>query len=182
MNYPKLTAIAAPCSRLYASMIARILLREFPLDKREFAIDCAINIEKSVRDYLAANGATCDFLNPIYTSVYGTHMAKILANMDMKSSVGSNYIIEALLSGAILPENIGKMSSSELSPNSTLDEREFIKIQRNQSVTLSYSDQYVCVKCKKRRITIEHKQHSALDEMSDVVKRCLDCGYVFKYA
>ena len=104
---------------------------------------------------------------------------KVLANLDVNCSIGSN-LVEKIINGKIDPAKIADMSSEELYPEASCAEREMIDLRKNQCISRKVSRKYTCKKCGKNETEFYEQQCRSLDEPGTIFIICIHCGNKWK--
>jgi transcription elongation factor S-II len=108
---------------------------------------------------------------------YTQKAEQILLNLNPQSYVKNTYLCANILNGAILPQNVVKLTPHELFPASWKDSLEKHKQKQNkEAVKPAASDMFQCPKCKKRETTYYEQQTRSGDEPMTVFISCVAAG------
>lgn len=113
--------------------------------------------------------------NQQFLNRYSEICATILENLDANGSVGSNYFADKIASGEIDPRKVCSMDIYELCPEASRDLRADIEFRRKQKVEKKYTSRFSCPKCGAKKAETLHVQTRALDEISSLNLKCLEC-------
>jgi DNA-directed RNA polymerase subunit M/transcription elongation factor TFIIS len=154
----------------------------FKSQQQEYQIDMIINIELSCFGK-AVEKANDDMIyvgwnNLRFIQLYQLICSRVTKNIDPKSEVASNWLVEKIVSGNLPIEKIGWMSSEELT-NKTVDIKQAIELRRSQKLVYKTSSLYACKNCKARACTIRTQQMRSLDEGFTIIATCTICGFRF---
>jgi DNA-directed RNA polymerase subunit M/transcription elongation factor TFIIS len=140
-----------------------------------------INIELSCYNYTLTKADELliyqSWDNDKFEYLYYLTCNKITKNLDPKSEVNSNYLINLIINNQIDIKNIGKLSSEDLCPNKSLNIKENLNKRNNQKIKLKTSTLYTCRNCKRKDVTIREYQARSLDESSNLSLTCQFCYY-----
>lgn len=119
--------------------------------------------------------------NAKFVARYSAECARVIANIDITSSVGSTYTIANIISGEIDPKNIASMTNCDLCPGASEKEREYINLRKKQIIVRKTTDKHQCGKCGAREAEgMGEIQDRALDEPSKFKFRCIVCSHEWK--
>ncbi len=145
--------------------------------------DYPVRIERSCyNEAIKANAAAGQNLilgSLEYGSRYDSIATRVLLNLNPNSTVGSRELMDALVAGKFQPEDIGRLTSAELTPTANADIRHTLEIRGKQKIILKVSTAYKCRKCGESKVTFEEYQGRSGDEASNISFKCLCCGYVW---
>lgn len=120
------------------------------------------------------------FTEPKFVNRYSTTCSRILANLDVTGSVGSDYLIDNIVREIINPYNIAELTSQHLCPDASKHERNEIELRQKQRIQSKVSHAYTCRKCGgKETIPIEF-QGLAVDEGMRTSIKCINCEFVWR--
>jgi len=141
-------------------------------------------IERSCFNYTIAtctgDGIDRLFTNDKFRARYSATCARVLLNLNSASSLGSTYLINAVINGTIDANDVGSMSSAELCPEANQAQRDMINARQNQRAIQKVSRKYECGKCHKKETTIEQYQARGSDESSNESIVCINCGHFWR--
>jgi DNA-directed RNA polymerase subunit M/transcription elongation factor TFIIS len=120
------------------------------------------------------------FTDKKFVSRYSTTCAKIMANLNTRGAVQSDYLISRIISGEIDPYDIAKMDSYRLCPQASEKERKIIQLRREQKGVMKVSRAHVCSKCGGNATIIQEYQARAGDEGSTHSIKCVICEHVWR--
>lgn len=140
-----------------------------------------INIELSCYNYTLTKADELliyqSWDNEKFEYLYYLTCNKITKNLDPKSEVNSNYLINLIINNQIDIKNIGMLTSEDLCPNKSLNIKENLHKRNNQEIKLKTSTLYTCKNCKKKEVYIREYQGRSLDEGSNLSLTCQFCNY-----
>lgn len=120
------------------------------------------------------------FTEPRFLNRYSSICFKLLSNLDVNGPVNSTYIIDRLINGTADPYVIAELTSEDLCPEASAQERAMIKSQQNQTVTLKVSQAYVCPKCGERKTLPFRYQGRSADEECSFSIKCVNCSWTWR--
>lgn len=122
----------------------------------------------------------CAWDNPTFTSRYSAICYRVLSNLDPRSSIGSEYLGNLLITGEIDARAVSMVSSATLYPAGSATERDIIATRMKQKIQEKFSQKYKCSKCQARKCVWYGVQMRGLDEPEDKHCKCLECGHEWK--
>lgn len=146
-------------------------------DQEEFVSRMERDCFNKVVNNCIMDGIDRFWTNPVFRQRYSAEIYKLLANLDVSSSVNSSWLVEKIIDGSIDPSKIATMSSIDLCPEASKSEREMIELRKNQNVTHKVSRNYICRKCGGNETKLYEKQTRAADESSTIFKLCIICDF-----
>lgn len=154
---------------------------ELPQDRQELIIR---RLERGCHNaaVLACirDGIVRNYTNPHYVGRYSAVCNRVIENLDPTSQVGSHYLLDKLMSGEILPEQVGSLSSYELCPAASQTIRDEIELRKKQKVPNKVTRAYICRKCGHNESIPYEYQGRAVDESSSYSIKCIQCGFVWR--
>jgi DNA-directed RNA polymerase subunit M/transcription elongation factor TFIIS len=117
--------------------------------------------------------------NPKFVNRYSCTAYKILVNIDPRSSIGSDKLAMKILMKEIEPKYVCCMSSYDMNPDASKDERDIIELRLKQKVDVKYSDKYTCKRCDAKKITFRETQSRSADEISTIKFECIECHHTW---
>jgi len=132
------------------------------------------SIYRWTEDYMETN-ITPAFM---FENFYQDKFSDILKNLDPKNN---SYLLEAVKSNKIKPEDIAFLKPEEIYPEkfeAILNKRKLEKAIKDNKAT---TDAFKCPKCKARKATIDQKQVRAGDEPMTTFVTCVECGNVQRF-
>lgn len=115
--------------------------------------------------------------NPIFAARYSSEGYRIIANLDPESSVGSDYLGNALINESIDPKNVCDLPSSELCPEVSQQDRDELSVRMQQKIDDKYTTRYPCPRCGERKAIAKEVQTRAADELSSMNLKCMECEF-----
>jgi DNA-directed RNA polymerase subunit M/transcription elongation factor TFIIS len=117
--------------------------------------------------------------NNKFVNIYILKAKSVIANIDKKSYVENNRLLDRLKGKEFNPVDIAFMQRDYLFPEiwkDTIDD--YIKKKENAYVEtqVAMSDQIKCKKCHKREVTYIEKQCRSADEPMSLLCTCIVCG------
>ncbi len=139
------------------------------------------------RSCFEANIAQCSydgidrlFADKKFTERYSLICSRVLNNLNIEGSIASTYLIKNILDGIIDPYQVGKLTSHELCPDASRQERDEISRRQNQRVKLKVSRAHTCWKCGGNETTSYEYQSRSADEASTLSIKCINCSTVWR--
>ena len=172
--------------RGYLILIATLINNHLNNKSIRDYISDIITIEKSCYDssieYAKLNMIIPLFDNELFEDLYRSKIIRITKNMDTKSEVNDNYLLNMIIDRKIDLVNIANMKSEDLSPKHNDILLKKLEARKNQKLTYKVSSFYRCYKCKiPNTVVISEKQMRSLDEASSIICHCEPsvggCGY-----
>jgi DNA-directed RNA polymerase subunit M/transcription elongation factor TFIIS len=124
-----------------------------------------------------ADGIDRLWTDPRFRDRYSAECYKLLANLDAESSIKSHYLVEQIIDGSVDPSKIADLSSIEMCPQASQEERDMIELRKKQVAVKKFSKNYICRKCGHDETELFEQQIRALDEGSTIFKECLNCHH-----
>lgn len=142
------------------------------------------HVQKMERDCYnkVISSCTADGIDRLWTDAkfrdrYSAECYKLLANLDAESSVNSHWLVEQIIEGVVDPSKVSELSSFEMCPEASKEERDMIELRKQQVVTRKFSKNYICRKCGHNETELSEQQTRALDEQATIFKECLECHH-----
>lgn len=127
------------------------------------------------------NFISCNWTEPKFIYRYSTECYRVLANLGDNLFITSDYLPQKLASGDIKPIEVAKLTSEELFPEGSREEREIIELRKKQKVEKKYTERYTCPRCKSKKAEYsESGATRALDEATTLALRCLICDHTWQ--
>ena len=152
-----------------AKSIARDLEKEIMKSSKQMCI----NNTEQIRDNVTYSSAFID--------IYENISRMILTNLDTKSYLQNQFILNSLVQQTFTPQQILEIAMrcpQELCPerNQTI----FDEIRQEEDVAynreLPVTTQYRCKKCKQHKCAVNQAQLRSADESMTTLVTCLNCG------
>jgi hypothetical protein len=125
--------------------------------------------------YANMNNIPKTFADDRFKSYYSLTASKLLANIDVTSSVGSTHLIQALIDNVYHPGVMSDLSSVDMCPDASSSERSEILLRSNIEPEVQPSKLYKC-RCGSNKITTDEYQTRKADELPTIVAVCETCG------
>ena len=123
-------------------------------------------------------GQASTWVNPSFVARYSANVyAQAVALDPADPHCHSADYCAGLLAGRIDPRATGGLTTAELHPEGSGQDRQVVRSRQRQQVVVTYTDKVPCPKCQGRRVTYEVASRSASDEISKLGYRCADCQY-----
>ena len=155
---------------------------ELSAEKRETIIrrmerNCfEVTIESCIRD-----GIDRLFTEKKFVQRYSINCFRVMANLDVNSSIRSENLIKKLISGEVDPYKIAELPSRELCPEASQAERDEIELRQKQKFKGKVSRAYTCRKCKGNETIPIEFQGRGTDESSTYSIKCVNCEFVWRH-
>ncbi len=114
-----------------------------------------------------------------FVNRYSMICGRVLANLDPAGPVTDTNLLDRILSGEIDPYHVAEMSSFELCPQSSKQERHDIHTRQKQKAKKKYSRAHICCKCGGNKTSVREGQTRASDEASTHSIKCKNCSHVW---
>ena len=111
---------------------------------------------------------------------YSSNCNRVISNLDVRSLVGSSYLLDMIIAGKIDPYRVAELESKDLCPEASATERAEIKLRQDQKTVMKVSTKYTCRKCHRNETTFLEYQGRASDEASSLSIKCIHCEYVWR--
>lgn len=176
---------------LIQQQIIKILISASPVfaENQVLVTNTAIEIEKSCFNATIKISTNSEdpprrrWDSPLFSDIYSTRCGVILSALDPNSSINKTYnlnLADMIISGKILPSDLGSKSAVDLCPQATANEREDINNRNTQKIKMKESTLFRCPHCGDRKCSYREVQTRALDEAPDYMCLCLSCNRRFK--
>jgi len=149
-------------------------LREFIEDN-----DKCENIESSVYNF-TSKYVKDNNVEEIIEEIYKNKFDDILVNIDV-SKLNNNYLLDAILCGAINEKSIADLPPQNLFPDKwkkIIDRRKLIEDKKKNMATTNI---FKCRKCHKNKCSVYQMQTRSADEPMTTFVNCLTCGASWKF-
>jgi transcription elongation factor S-II len=147
----------------------------------------ASKLEQSIYNYTKYSSKMRNILplwtNPVFKKIYLNKSISLYSNIDKKSYISNNSLIEKIKKNKINISDIAFMSYQELFPEhwkKILDERNKRYKLMWEDKQEAMTDQFKCGRCKQRKCTYYELQTRSADEGMTTFITCLTCGNFWK--
>jgi len=147
----------------------------------------ASKLEQSIYNYTKYSSKMRNILplwtNPVFKKIYLNKSISLYSNIDNKSYISNNSLIEKIKKNKINISDIAFMSYQELFPEhwkKILDERNKRYKLMWEDKQEAMTDQFKCGRCKQRKCTYYELQTRSADEGMTTFITCLTCGNFWK--
>ena len=147
----------------------------------------ASKLEQSIYNYTKYSSKMRNILplwtNPVFKKIYLNKSISLYSNIDNKSYISNNSLIEKIKKNKINISDIAFMSYQELFPEhwkKILDERNKRYKLMWEDKQEAMTDQFKCGRCKQRKCTYYELQTHSADEGMTTFITCLTCGNFWK--
>ncbi len=145
------------------------------------------NIEKGIFNetiqFANTHKLECKWSNMYFTNHYISKARTVWANLNPEAYIGNRYLLERVVAGEILPQQLAFLRPDELMPENW---RELIEKRFKKDKLLGELDkagattQFKCRKCGKRECKFYEMQTRSADEPMTLFINCLNCGTSWK--
>lgn len=139
-------------------------------------------IEGSIFDYSILYCLQKDINKYLSESIYENKFNEIVSNIDDKSNLFNQTLIDNLKNKVILYENIAFLSPQEICP----DKWEKLIKKKEQmdfkAQNVAATDIYKCSKCKQRKCKVTQMQTRAADEPMTTIVTCVVCFNTWRFS
>ena len=170
-----LVATLMRASEVYANDRERVVA-----DARSIELSCFNNIVRTSKRLPDPPRRQWD--SPVFRDMYSARCGKINILLDPTSTACVQYgttVVARLLSGELLPSELGDASAQTLCPAATKAERDEIAARAAQKVPEKHSNLFECPRCRVRECVYKEIHTRGPDEAPDYFCRCV-CGFHFK--
>lgn len=117
------------------------------------------------------------FTNRKFVERYSSICFRVSSNL-----TNSKFLMDGLIAGKVDPYKIAEMTSCDLCPEASIQERKTIEVRQKQKIPMKVSHAYICSKCKGNETVYIEYQSRAADEASSKSVRCIQegCGWVWR--
>ena len=116
--------------------------------------------------------------NTEFINYYSSKCGEIISLLDIDSMSCKAYdciLIEKIINGSILPENIGNINIKLICSKAYEEEKKILDVRLSQKIDLKTSVLFRCPHCKARKCNYTVVQRRSLDEAPDYDCVCLVC-------
>jgi len=120
--------------------------------------------------------------NPEFMNYYSSKCGEIISLLDIDSPSCKNYgnmLLDKIVNGEILAENIGNMSIVDICEKTYEEEKKILDIRLAQKIKIKTSVLFRCPHCGARKCSYTVVQRRSLDEAPDYDCICLECSRRF---
>ena len=118
----------------------------------------------------------CLWDNLQFAEIYSIICFKVIYNFNASNT----YLINRVISGQILPQNIPSMSSMELNPAASEAERNEIELRSTIQLNRKVSSMYTCKNCRGKQTYVHAYQGRSGDEPQTLSIQCVICESAWK--
>ena len=119
------------------------------------------------------------FDNPLFESLYLASARRLLGNLNTKSYVGNQQLLQKVLQGTLSIDTLADMTAMDYAPQiyaplrERMNLREQHQLEGNKAMA---TDLFKCGRCHKRECTYYELQTRSADEPMTKFITCLNCG------
>lgn len=139
-------------------------------DKLNYISEVEHGCYKKAVEISIQNRVDNDFKDSIFQNIYRLVSSKVLYNIQH-----NNEFINLINSQEYAPEKFGFLTFKELAPVKYEKIKKLSKYEYEGKV--KYSNMYVCKKCKEKKCTIKKVINRSLDEGTNFMITCGECGH-----
>jgi DNA-directed RNA polymerase subunit M/transcription elongation factor TFIIS len=110
-----------------------------------------------------------------FVSIYSSICYHIISNLDVNSTVCSDYLINKIIDGELDAFKISDCTSYELCPSASQKEKNEIAIKSEQKIEKKFSILYTCKACGHSKTQLDEHQTRSADELPTITAECLNC-------
>lgn len=160
--------------------------RQFVVDKIKalglsdlVARDIDVGIFNWSLDYASDNKMIKSWLNPRFIAVYREKARSIVDNLDPESYIKNTHLLDRVKDKEFLPHMLPSMSKDRVHPEMW---RNIIDTQVRKDLHIydekveAMSNEYLCLRCKGRKIVYREIQLRSADEPMSIFFSCISCG------
>lgn len=114
--------------------------------------------------------------NPRFENIYRIYTNNVTKNLDNKSEVKNNYLIDQIINKTINLENIAFLSNIELFPEKSIHIINKFNQRTQQNIKKKTTSMYTCRNCKEKCATMQEIQLRRIDEAANTKLCCVFCG------
>ena len=160
--------------------------RQFTVDKIKalglndlIARDVDIGIYNWSLDYATENKMIKSWMNPRFLAVYREKARSICDNLNPTSYVKNVHLLDRMKNKEFLPHDLSIMTKDRVHPEMW---RNIIDTQVRKDLHIydqkveAMTDQYLCMRCKGRKVVYREIQLRSADEPMSIFFSCISCG------
>lgn len=132
--------------------------------------------------YATDNGIIKKWENQPFLNLYVQKSRILFNNIDKKSHVKNNFLLDKVISNQITPEMLVKMNYQEINPeywNPIIERMNKLENKKLEPIK-NYTTMYKCGHCKERKCTYTEAQTRSADEPMTTFVTCLVCKHRWK--
>lgn len=114
--------------------------------------------------------------NPRFENIYRIYTNNITKNLDNRSEVKNNYLLQQIIKKNIDLKNIAFLSNIELFPEKSLHIISKFNQRTQQNIKKKTTSLYTCRNCKEKCATMQEIQLRRIDEAANTKLCCVFCG------
>ncbi len=149
-------------------------------DAMQYATDIERTCFTMTIDSCTNDGVTKKFSDKTFLERYSIILDKAISNINSTGEVGSDELFNKMISGEVSAGDIPKMTSFDMYPEASRQQREDIALRRKQDSEAKPCRKYWCKKCGKNMTTIQCYQSKAADEEGTLSIMCKCCGHIWR--
>lgn len=149
----------------------------------DYAKDAEIGIYNWSIEYCDTKKIFKSWKNSRFTMIYLEKARSILSNLDKESYIGNLELSNKVKDHEILPHELAFMKPDMMFPERWKETTEafFKKFEHAYENKLeAMSEEYLCLKCKKRKVVYHETFSRSADEPAVIHIQCLNCGNRWK--
>lgn len=163
--------------------VVQMIMKKAPCFSNEQAKDLEIGIYNWSIQFSDKNKIIKNWKNPRFHKLYLEKTRSVMTNIDKKSYVENNRLLDRLGEKEFLPHDIPFMKPENTFPErwkETIDAymKKYKNAYEKQDVVVS--SLFRCGKCKKKECTYYTQQTRSGDEGETVFVKCMNCGNAWK--
>lgn len=160
----------------------RDVFRELELSDLEVQ-DLEIGVYNATIQYCSSNSVPANWKNKLFRDVYFSKARNVYTNLKPDTYVKNTTLINRVKEGEFAPHDLAFQSRDALFPEI------WEEINANEDVInsgsynmkqASMTEEVVCGKCNKRKVSYYELQTRSADEGTSIYYTCLLCGYKWK--
>jgi len=143
-------------------------------------INDAILIEAGIYEFTLVYSKINKLVIELYLAIYNDKLYNILNNLDKKSHIFNEQLVNNIKNKSINLQNIPFMTPQKLRPELWKEIIKKKKIREYKKNNKTATDLYKCYKCGERKCQITPIQTRSADEPTTLFITCLECYHTFK--
>ena len=121
--------------------------------------------------------------SPRFERMYRLKVDSVCDNLDMAGPVQNDSLTPRLLSGQLLPHEIGFLRPQDMFPGrweTVVAECHRRRLATENSAAQTFSTEFECSKCKQRKCSYAEVQTRSADEPMTIFVTCLNCKHEWR--
>lgn len=177
------TSVNVTCTDIRETTLS-LLLELVPELSPIEAKDLEIGIYNSTIEYGGANGIPLTWSSKMFCDTYLAKARSVYCNLRPDTYVNNKTLLSRMKECEFLPHELPYKSRDTVHPEAwrqIIDREMMINKSAYETTAVAMSDQIVCGKCKKTKVSYYETQSRSADEPMTMHMCCLICGHRWKH-